>query len=351
MPKNKRLLGFTDFSALFYFLLNSYYTALKMNKTPLFKILRRSFTLFTGALVFSVFAGTSGAETIDLIALSSTDTESEIPENVGIIALNNADLATPAGFENGYQTARENGRQIRYHIMDGDSSAWCALIGNGIEYWSNTTGAGLGVELCAGPRSRGIKQRFSMEATKDFCGGYALVWNHYGRVPQTGTINYSYTVRITAGDPSSETAQTIGTPLTIESSRVTAGGTAKECFFFGIDETHLPAIEENGLWVSLSPNSSSTFSAVVSNIKIVKISMAVDKNRDGSVSFGGDDFTSEAEPYRFWINNDCDDASMNEDDVSSIDRTGSDNPDSNNEASRSWRDLEDLTRLQLCFFQ
>lgn len=298
---------------------------------------------------FFIFAGTAQAEFVDLIALNSVP-EDETAANVGIISLNNPNLAPPAGFENGFQTARENGRQIRYHIMDGNPDAWSAVVGNGIEYWQDNSGGALGVELCAGPRSRGVKQRFAMEANKDFCGGYALVWNHYGRVPKSGTLDYSYTVMITAGDPSAEGAQTIGTPLVIESARVPAGGTATECFFFGIGETDLPAIEKNGLWISITPNTTGTFSAVVSNLRIVKICMAVDKNRDRNVSFGGDDFTSASEPYRFWINNDSDKSGMGEDEVSAIDQSGSAEPDSNNEKPESIRDLEDFSRLQIRFF-
>ena len=304
---------------------------------------------FAGLLAFICAAGTAQAEFVDLIALNSVP-EDETATNVGIISLNNPNLAPPAGFENGFQTARENGRQIRYHIMDGNPNAWSAVVGNGIEYWQANGGGTLGVELCAGPRSRGVKQRFAMEASKDFCGGYALVWNHYGRVPKSGTLDYSYTVMITAGDPSAEGAQTIGTPLVIESARVPAGGTATECFFFGIGETDLPVIEKNGLWISITPNTTGTFSAVVSNLRIVKICMAVDKNRDRNVSFGGDDFTSASEPYRFWINNDSDKSGMSEDEVSAIDRSGSAEPDSNNEKPESIRDLEDFSRLQIRFF-
>lgn len=142
---------------------------------------------------FFIFAGTTQAEFVDIIALNSVP-EDETAANVGIISLNNPDLAPPAGFENGFQTARENGRQIRYHIMDGNPNAWSAVVGNGIEYWQDNSGGALGVELCAGPRSRGVKQRFAMEASKDFCGGYALVWNHYGRVPKSGYTVSAYDI-------------------------------------------------------------------------------------------------------------------------------------------------------------
>ncbi len=299
-----------------------------------------------------VYGGTASSASVpvfrDLIA-ETLEGESE-SANVGIVDLGNPDFNAPAGFSPGHNEETENGRKIRYRVMGSDPNGWSALVGGGVEYWQDKDGATIGVELCAGPNSRGVKQRFNMETTKDFCGGYALVWEHYGRVPKSGTIDYSYTVRITTGDPSTETAQIVGTELTIESSRIPSGGTAKECFFFGIDETHLAAIEENGLWISMSPNASGTLSAVVGKLRIVKICMAVDKNRDNTVSFGGDDLTSEAEPYRFWINNDCDSADMSEDEVSSIDRTGSDEPDCDNEVPRSWRDLEDFTRLQLRFF-
>ena len=269
--------------------------------------------------------------------------------NVKIIGLGNADFNAPPGFEGGSKEETENARKIRYRIMGRDSRRWSALVGNGVEYWQEENGSTIGVELCAGPKSRGVKQRFKMEATKDFCGGYALVWDHYGRVPKSGTIDYGYSVRVTVGDPSTNAAKTVGTELKIDSSRVPVGGTAKACLFFGIDEMLLPAIEQNGLWISMSPNATGTLSAVVGKLRIVKICMAVDKNRDGTVSFESDDFTSESEPYRFWINNDNDKEDGAGVSASSNDQAGVLISDLTTDKPDSLRDLEDFSRLQICF--
>lgn len=294
-----------------------------------------------------VYAGSTRAPITDLIAMTSAPENA--PDNVGIIGLGNTNFDAPPGFENGNKVERENGRKVQYHILGSDPSGWSALVGSGVEYWRTEKGETIGVELCAGAHSRGIKQRFSMDATKEFCGGYALVWEHYGRVPKSGSIDYTYTVRITAGDPSTGSAQPIGTELKIESSRVPEGGTAKECFFFGIDEADLPLIEEKGLWISMDPKSSGTFSAIVGKLRIVKICMAVDKNRDGIISFGSDDLSSEAEPYRFWINNDDDEESSDGVCKSSDDQAGASSPDLKNDKPNSLRDLEDFSRLQIRF--
>lgn len=306
-----------------------------------------------------VYAGTQSAVAANWLAADSAGAE-EV-EDIEKLGLGNADFNAPSGFDDGKKEESENGRKIQYRIMGGDAAGWSALVGSGIEYWKNGNGGTIGVELCAGLNSRGIKQRFQMEATKEFCGGYALVWEHYGRVPRSGEINYDYTVRVTIGDPSTGTAKNLGSEQLVES--VVAGETSKECFFFGISEEHLDEIAEKGLWISMRPQSSGTLSAVVSKLRIVKICMAVDNNRDGNISFGGEDLTSKDNPYRFWINNDCDDEAfykswinddgdndgISDDNVSKLDRSGTNDPDFEDDAPNSLRDLEDFSRLQVLF--
>lgn len=286
----------------------------------------------------------------DLIAEAEAASGVKKPDsNIKLIELGNADFNAPSDFERGSKEEIENARKIRYRIMESDSRGWSALVGNAVEYWKEENGSTIGVELCAGPKSRGIKQRFKMEATKDFCGGYALVWDHYGRVPKSGTIDYGYTVRVTIGDPSTSAAKTVGSELKIDSSRVPVGGTAKACLFFGVDEMLLSAIEQNGLWISMSPNATGTLSAVIGKLRIVKICMAVDKNRDTAISFESDDLTSEAEPYRFWINNDDDKEDGEGMSASSNDQAGVFISDLSTENPDSLRDLEDFSRLQILF--
>ena len=72
----------------------------------------------------------------------------------------------------------------------------------------------------------------------------------------------------------------------------------------------------------------------------VKMDMAVDNNRDGTIDFGNDlDKTGEDKPYTFWINND-------------YDSSEGDNPDGNTPnysdgTINGIRDLEDFTRLHI----
>jgi len=73
---------------------------------------------------------------------------------------------------------------------------------------------------------------------------------------------------------------------------------------------------------------------------LLKVDIAVDNNRDGTIEFGGGaDLTEEEKPYTFWINNDFDDAE-------------GDNPDGttanySDGVINGIRDLEDFTRLHI----
>ena len=70
--------------------------------------------------------------------------------------------------------------------------------------------------------------------------------------------------------------------------------------------------------------------------------IAVDKNRNGFVSLGNDDKTSESDPFRFWINNDRDFDGFgfdSETDTSLI--------DSDLDIIRNIRDLEDFAKMRI----
>ena len=68
--------------------------------------------------------------------------------------------------------------------------------------------------------------------------------------------------------------------------------------------------------------------------------IAVDANRDGSITFNGMDQTSVSKPYRFWINNDQDDVEFDEPIIVNVnDRDFADY------RIKTHRDLEDFSRL------
>ena len=70
---------------------------------------------------------------------------------------------------------------------------------------------------------------------------------------------------------------------------------------------------------------------------------AVDANRDGNITFDGQDQTSATNYYRFWVNNDNDGYDSSISDYADLDpSTGS---DANNTSISCTRDLEDYTRL------
>lgn len=69
--------------------------------------------------------------------------------------------------------------------------------------------------------------------------------------------------------------------------------------------------------------------------------IAVDNDRDGEVSFGGTDTTTENQPHTFWVNDDNDGTGIGSENV------GSSTKDYTNGQLSSKRDLEDLSRIQL----
>lgn len=76
--------------------------------------------------------------------------------------------------------------------------------------------------------------------------------------------------------------------------------------------------------------------------------LAVDFNRDGNITFDGDDDTSPENPFVFWVNNDADrtttlDSYTIQDDLNPADFSG--NLDWNQNTIASQRDLEDFARL------
>lgn len=83
-------------------------------------------------------------------------------------------------------------------------------------------------------------------------------------------------------------------------------------------------------------------------IQIIPVDMAVDANRDGVISFAGEqppsgsgsiERTTKDKPFRFWVNGD--------DDSENKDHPGSGSKDSNSNTIVSMRDLEDFARLHL----
>jgi hypothetical protein len=90
---------------------------------------------------------------------------------------------------------------------------------------------------------------------------------------------------------------------------------------------------------------------------LLPVELMVDANRDGEMSFTdaaihSKDSTSQAKPFRFWVNNDYDKGgTVDGSDWEEDDYTQSGNPDHdrNNNVIECRRDLEDLTRLWISF--
>lgn len=77
----------------------------------------------------------------------------------------------------------------------------------------------------------------------------------------------------------------------------------------------------------------------ISVVKVVKIDMAMDGNRDGSITFEVVDRTSQTQPYAFWINNDCDSEKGDDPDGKT--------PNYSDKKINGIRDLEDFARLHI----
>ncbi len=75
---------------------------------------------------------------------------------------------------------------------------------------------------------------------------------------------------------------------------------------------------------------------------VIQTAIAVDNNRDGSLSFDLDDQTSPAHPFTFWVNEDDDGTPIDEDD-----QVGSSRRDYEDMTILSRRDLEDFERLHI----
>jgi hypothetical protein len=82
------------------------------------------------------------------------------------------------------------------------------------------------------------------------------------------------------------------------------------------------------------------------------IKLQLDVNHDGAMdlSFGGPDNTSQAQPFVFWINDDCDSNDAGHNPAGEDVQAGPVMPptDYTTERVNSWRDLEDYARLWIC---
>jgi Alpha/beta hydrolase len=81
-------------------------------------------------------------------------------------------------------------------------------------------------------------------------------------------------------------------------------------------------------------------------VNIIKLQLDVDHNGQMDLSFGGPDNTSQARPYPFWINNDCDYWSHSGDPGHDV--NDPEMPDYKDVCIPSQRDLEDWARLWIC---
>ncbi len=75
-------------------------------------------------------------------------------------------------------------------------------------------------------------------------------------------------------------------------------------------------------------------------VLLMQMAMAVDNNRDGTISFGQDDQTTPAKPLPLLVNDD-------QDDLASDETVPVISPDFKNNQIKTIRDLEDFTRLKI----
>ncbi|MFC7338313.1 hypothetical protein ACFQY0_14050 [Haloferula chungangensis] len=75
-------------------------------------------------------------------------------------------------------------------------------------------------------------------------------------------------------------------------------------------------------------------------VSLVPLEIAVDSDRNGEITFDGEDRTTSEAPFRFWVNNDQDDVEVDEPPRVTT-------PDSGDQVIATKRDLEDFTRIRL----
>jgi hypothetical protein len=137
--------------------------------------------------------------------------------------------------------------------------------------------------------------------------------------------------------PDHDTAKFTVWPLAVDGQTVTKSDDDK-VFFVGKDAVVQYLIDNDDLLFAQYKDWTDTL--LSKSARLLPVEVAVDNNRNGEITFGGEDETTAEEPYRFWINNDNDHQSN-----SNEDHPWTDSPDHESAAIESRRDLEDFARL------
>lgn len=238
----------------------------------------------------------------------------------------------------------ENSKVAKYgYINEGSVKGWDAVSGSDIEVWGpGMNVANFGnviaadgtnfVELDA--YAKQTSSAYGIEQEVDLApGNYILSWKDRGRHKLVaGQNGYSIEVDLPSGtsDISENFQPYISTwttrTLVFEVPRPSNGDTVAITVAFD-------------LYGSNANDSVGTFIDDV-ELELLKMDLAVDNNRDGTIDFGNAaDKTEETKPYTFWINNDYDSSEGDDPDGST--------PNHSDGVINGIRDLEDFTRLHI----
>lgn len=136
-------------------------------------------------------------------------------------------------------------------------------------------------------------------------------------------------------------AQIDGLPTTHVLPNATTHTPANAYF---VIQNHWIVDNKDGLLGVVNPSFDATNFTPGKKALLMPISIAVDANRDGNITFDEKDDTSVEKPYRFWINNDND---IGDNEAATDNNPEEGNVDLADDSIDCLRDLEDFTRLRL----
>ena len=231
---------------------------------------------------------------------------------------------------------------------DGTKFGWKAVKGSIVEVWKDPSGNQF-IELNSNANSSGIEQKIANPQP----GTYLLSWRHLGRHEKKAGDN-SYSVHVFAKDSKGDTGSLahstpIATsppehiyhaPSSIDYSKPSdypaMENWDQELVVFTLTKEIIATHPD--IWIAFVSEQEGTYGAFIANVNLSPIDLAVDANRDGTITRG--EHASKEKPFRFWINNDSDLLETEKEDEGTIQyfQSGKIN---------NTRDLEDFNMLLL----
>ena len=159
---------------------------------------------------------------------------------------------------------------------------WHPLKGNIIEYWHVPSEGISCVELNATDNSSGIKQKLMAHDTEDnivnqhqFAQGFYLItWKDRGRRGDSTnpTVNNSYNVKVTFGDPSS--SSTVIVEKSIAQNEIVEGEWRTRYLLVQIKKNDEFNTGGKDIWLSMDSNDDGTFGTLITDVRVCPIALS-----------------------------------------------------------------------------